>query len=114
MKTYGDIPKKDQALIKELEGLELWFDNHRETVNPEDAAKGFTCLAHDYYGLYMEEEGDRLIRRAEYICPDYFKGRIYEQARRHRDFNGVVESLSLSHGMDLMKKFGFNCAKLFN
>ena len=114
MKTYGDIPQKDRELIKELEDLELWFDEHKYSVDSEKAAKGFTCLAHDYYGLYMEEEGNRLIRRAEHISPNYFRSRIYEQTKRDRAFNDLVERLTLSHAMDLMKEFGFNCAKLFN
>ena len=114
MKYYGDIPQKDRELVEELERLEHWFDDHMKTVDSEKVAKGFTCLAHDYYALFMEEEGDRLIRRAEYVCTDYFRGRIYEQAKRDREFNDVLGSLTLSHGMDLMKKFGFNCGKLFN
>ena len=110
MRYGGDIPAEHRKLIAELEALELWFQEHGEEVPLLTAAKGFVCIAHDYYAIGLEEEGERFLRKTEAICPLYFMGPVYSQAGKDADYaylvaallkdecaSPVLESLGLGH-----------------
>ena len=107
MNYFGDIPVEHLELMKELKDLESWFDMYGQTIEPSIAAKGFVSIAHDYIFMYMEEEGLRLINRAEKICPGYFVEKIHEHAKYHSDYKKLVSNLEGTIGLDYMKKWGF-------
>lgn len=108
MKFAGDIPQKDRELIEELETLEAWFRDNGAGVPPLTAAKGMTCMAHDWYTLYLEEEGERLLKEAEKLYPGYFEYPIYIHMEKDKDFNNLVNSLKkIPLGLDMMVSLGF-------
>ena len=107
MKCYGDIPEDHRILAKELESLERWFLEHGENIPLLSAAKGFTCMSHDYFHLYFEEEGERLLRAADKICPGYFKGPIYTQTEKDESFACLVDGLKKSSALEVMVSLGF-------
>ena len=114
MKAYGDIPAEHLNLIDELIDLERWFDENGDLVSSEIAAKGFVAMAHDYYHLEIEEEGDRLLTRTEKVFPGYFKTAIHDHIKKDKDFRYLVENLVVSLGIDLMKKYGFKYGALYS
>jgi hypothetical protein len=65
-------------------------------------------MAHDYYQLDMEEEGDRFIDRAEKLYPGYFRGPIFEHAEKDADYCQLVRQLQETLGLEIMKAFGFD------
>jgi len=107
MNFYGDIPQNHLELLQELKNLEVWFNEHGEYVSPVAASKGFVCMAHDYYGMDMEEEGERLLYRAETCYPGYFNGPIQDQRSQDRDFDYLVANLSKTMALELMQSLGF-------
>lgn len=109
MKFYGDIPADHRALAEELVELESWFKNYGSGIPPLIAAKGSVCMAYDWYTIHAEEEGDRLIREAEKLCPGYFKSPIHLDVEMDREFAYLVEGLKKTLGLDLMKSLGFEC-----
>jgi hypothetical protein len=66
------------------------------------------CIAHDYYSMEFDEEGDRLLRRAEKLSPGYFKGPIYDQIKKDPEFALLVHLLKDTLGYEVMKSLGFN------
>jgi hypothetical protein len=108
MKKYGgDFPKEHLDLIKELEELELWFDEQGSTVPTVMASKGFTCMAFDYYKMYLDEEGERLLKRADAAYPGYFKLAIHTHVVKDYDFAILVAELIRTPAIDSMHSLGF-------
>lgn len=107
MITHGDIPEKDKVLIEELTLLENWFNEHGGGLPGLAIAKGMTCMGHDYYCIHMEEEGDRLLKRAEHYYPGYFKGPIHAQALRDVEFSFILANLKKTLGLEMMLSLGF-------
>jgi hypothetical protein len=107
MKYYGDIPKEHQELVKELERLENWFTEHDTTIHPLMAAKGLTCMAHDYYAINMEENGEDLLNRANKYYPGYFKNEIFVHLNKDPEYLMLVVNLINTEARDTMISLGF-------
>ena len=108
MMSYGDIPEKDRKLVEELRKLEQWFYGHGAQIQKSMAAKGFTSIAHDYYFVDFEEEGDRLIYLAEKMAPGYFRDLVYVHMGKDPEFYKLMIQLSSTQGGDLVRDLGFN------
>lgn len=109
MKYYGDVPADHLELAKELETLEIWFLEHGERIPLLSAAKGYVCMACDYYSIYFDEEGDRLLKAADKICPGYFKAPILAQMAKDALFTHLIEQIKASEvGMETMVSLGFD------
>jgi hypothetical protein len=108
MKYYGDIPVEHLEIVRELIVLERWFHDHGDTVPSLLAAKGFVSMSHDYFSMFMDEEGVRLLTKAENCHKGYFKGPIYEHANKDGAYDFLVESLKNTSGIKLMRSFGFD------
>lgn len=111
MKYYGDIPERHLEVLEELEALESWFGVFGKELSTIAAAKGFVCMAHDYYEIEFDEEGDRLIMLAEEQSPGYFKGPIHSHMSNDLAFDYLVNGLKKSLGFELMKSLGFTDEK---
>ena len=104
---YGDIPVEHLEVVRELVDLEIWFSANGQEIQPSLAAKGFVSMAHDYYSMYMDEEGERLLNRANNCMPGYFKGLIHQHAKSDGVFDTILHNLTYSPAVKLMKSFGF-------
>lgn len=94
MKFSGDIPEEHRQLALKLEESELEIDNHPILPN-ERKAQTYTCLAHDWYQISMEEEGNRLLLKAEKAYPGYFKQLIVEHASEDPNFKILVDNIAV-------------------
>jgi hypothetical protein len=104
---YGDIPKQHLDLLKELKEQEAWFNENGSTVSPVLAAKAFVCLAHDYYHIYFDEEGERFLRLADKIYPGYFSSTVYGHMIADYEFAFLVKNLERTMGIVTMVSLGF-------
>lgn len=108
MRSYGgDIPKDHRNLIEELERLEDWFYTHEKDIPCLQAAKGLVMIAHDYFVMEIEEEGDRIFKSVESKCPGYFKGPIYSHMEKDGDYTRLVSQLKYTEGASTMRSLGF-------
>lgn len=107
MKTYGDIPAHDRDLILQLEALETWFYEHGKELPSLSIAKGFSCIAHDYYSIFMDEEGERLLKFADKRCPGYFETAIHYHVAKDKEFAILVENLKKTSALKLMESLGY-------
>jgi hypothetical protein len=108
VKTHGDIPEDHRTILYELEILELWFNENKSDIIPEMAAKGMTCMASDYYSIFMDEEGERLLLKAEKLNPGYFRGAIRKHLIDDPDFYYLMSLIKSTGGLDVLRSFGFN------
>lgn len=107
MKVYGDIPADHLELLRELETLELWFNEYGSGIPKLSVAKGMTCMAHDYFKIEMEEEGERLLKNAEKHYPGYFKDPIRAHVKKDKEFAQLVKQLKDTLALDIMVSLGF-------
>jgi hypothetical protein len=107
MKYFGDISEEHRELVKELEALEKWFNEHGNDLPAGAIAKGMTCIAHDYFCMEMEETGERFLKEAEKHCPGYFKGPIFVHIDKDSDFRHLIKQLKKTLGYETMVSLGF-------
>lgn len=93
MKLLGDVPLEHKLLAAELEEWEATVVSNAK-LPPDQAAKFFTCLAHDWYAMGCEEEGNRLLEASEKVCPGYFRGIMLQQTLEDSSFDYLVKRLS--------------------
>lgn len=93
MKNPGDMPDEHRSLATALLLQETIVRQDR-SLSKERKAQGYTCLAHDWYDIDLEEEGNRLLLSAEATCPGYFKTTINQQTEADADFAFLVERLT--------------------
>lgn len=92
MKLHGDVSDDDKELAIKLIAYEKQLDSE-EDFPAEKKAQSFVCLAHDWYELGMEEEGGRLLLRAQEVYPSYFKTKIEQHIRENKDFALLVRNM---------------------
>lgn len=94
MKFGGDIPAEKRELAQALTDTEKQVDGD-EGYPAERKAQIYVCFAHDWYQLDMEEEGNRLLLKAEKVCPGYFKGPVIQHQKEDPNFDIVIKNLTL-------------------
>ncbi len=92
MKGGGDLSEKQRAEIDELTRFEALVDT--DPYANERKAQLYTMLAHDWYQLDLEEEGSRLILKAESICPGYFNLTVIQHQVESPGFDAVIKRLT--------------------
>jgi hypothetical protein len=93
MQSGGDLSQKQREQSVELIKFEHLVDHDAYPI--ERKAQMYTCLAHDWYQLDMEEEGNRLVLKAERVCPGYFRGPVIQHQLESQDFDTVIKNLTL-------------------
>lgn len=93
MKFGGDVPVGDRKISKQLVEFEKEVDNDDSYPN-EKRAQLYVCMAHDWYDLNMEEDGDRLLLKAEAICPNYFRDHITPQMIENEKFEILIKRIT--------------------
>jgi hypothetical protein len=93
MKAVGDISTEDRDHVEELHKYELLID--KDASFPKEVkAQMYVCMAHDFYQMDMEEEGNRLLLKAERVCPGYFKGPVIQQQIESPSFDQLIKNLT--------------------
>lgn len=94
MRLVGDVSEKERALAAELKELEHDVGVNSKIPMPKKAQM-YVCLAHDWFQLHMEEEGNRLLLKAEKAHPTYFKTLIVEHQKADERFDSIVKNISV-------------------
>lgn len=105
-KMHGDVTPEQRALLAGLEEYEAWMNEREDALPPEAQAKMCVALAHDWYDLGLDEEGNRLLNRAEAAFPGYFKGPIYDHMLQDSDYYRVVKQLQAVIATDILNALG--------
>lgn len=94
LKLVGDVPKEHRELAKELRDLEKFFDELSCPLPKEERARGYVAMAHDWYRMGADEEGEKLLLKANKVCPGYFKNEINDHVKESEDFALVVSGIN--------------------
>lgn len=94
MSLYGDIPETHRTLAKSLIDMESNTDLDKE-LPKELAAKIYTCLAHDWLQIHMEEKAIELIEKSNKICPGYFSDTIKLHMEQNQDFSKIAKAINI-------------------
>lgn len=93
MKLYGDVAEHEKELAIALEKQERVFDLSFN-IPKEELARGYVCLAHDWYHIGDEDEGLRLLQKAENTSPGYFKVAMAKHCYENIDYEYLVRKLT--------------------
>jgi hypothetical protein len=91
-KLIGDVSEEHKKLAKELEELESILDTKVE-LPKSILSKMFVCLAHDWFEISVDEEGHRMIEKAEKTCPGYFNEVIHRHQKEDPRFELICKNL---------------------
>jgi hypothetical protein len=105
MRLAGDLSDEERALSKELEVMEILLDDkfRQKSMAIDRIAKGYVCIAHDWYALHCEEEGNRVLDKSELVCPGYFKDFVQKHISEDGFYSRIVTSLDTYLNMLLME-----------
>jgi len=95
MKMAGDVKDKHRLHAVELEKCEREIETNPKFALAELKAKFYCCLAHDWYQMDMDEEGHRLLLKADDVCPGYFKGPVIKQVEESEEFGIIIKNLTI-------------------
>lgn len=98
-KMYGDVPEGNKKLADALVKAELEMD---DTISAPYKAQAFFCLAHDWYEMGMEEEGHRLLEKAEEACPGYFKTHLQNHCKENPNLALLTERMFVMLGWSVL------------
>jgi len=94
MKTYGDMPQDHADHLKELNTLLEYLMLNKEALPNLMFSKSMLCLAHDYFAMDMEEEGEKYLNLAAEHSPGYFIAPVFCEMKKDRLFNHLVSNLT--------------------
>lgn len=94
MYLVGDVPEWQRELAAALREVEKSVDS-LVLVPDAEKAKCYVSLAHDWYEMDCEEEGVKLLIKAENICPGYFKNQINDHINTSQEFAYLLNNLAL-------------------
>lgn len=89
---HGDVPLEHREIAEKLLELEDYFTNKPNIIS-EIRAKGFVCIAHDWYAMGDDDKGSLLLLKANDVCPKYFDNEMHTHIAADPDFDKLVKSL---------------------
>lgn len=105
----GNLSAKDKELVGKLKEAEEYIDKlllvpvarkgqTTKTLSSKDikalGAKSYVCLSHDYFDLEIEEEGERLLLKANKLYPNYFSKILPTHMKEDKDYNTLIVQIA--------------------
>lgn len=92
-KLAGDVSVEHRELAEQLTLFEETTD--LDKYADEMRAKVYVCLAHDWYCMGAEEEGNRLLLKADKTFPGYFQSSVIKHQLEDEVFDRVIKNITL-------------------
>jgi len=93
LKLSGDVPKEHIELADQLEQMERLIET--DPYSDERKAQIYVYLAHNWYKMGCEEEGNRLLVKADRVFPGYFKETVIKHQLEDETFDYIVKSITV-------------------
>ena len=90
----NNISDKDRKMALTLSNYEKLLDDDSD-MPVERRAQCYVCLAHDWYQLKVETEGNRLLKKANDTFPGYFSKLMVQHTVENKDFDRIVKRLTI-------------------
>lgn len=95
MKLVDDVPQWQKALAGQLRDIEKSIDEMLPAIPNAEKAKCYVSLAYDWYEMGAIAEGQKLVWKAEHICPGYFENEARKQMAESPTFNFLMNKIAL-------------------
>ncbi len=103
MSLSNGLSEENQELANKLRIAEGEIDNDTSVSNGKKA-QVYVCLAHDWYQMDMDEEGSRLLLKANEVFPGYFNTLVIQHTIENENFDLVVKNLTLELAWMLLSR----------
>lgn len=90
-----DVPKWQKVLAPQLREIEKSIDEMLPAIPPAQKAKCYVALAYDWYSMGAISEGQKLIWKAEHICPGYFENEARIQMAESPTYNMLMTNIAI-------------------
>lgn len=90
-----DVPEWQKELAPELRKIEQSIDDMLPGIPAAQKAKCYVSLAYDWYSMGAIAEGQKLIKKAEAICPGYFAKEARQQMAESPTYNYLMNQIAL-------------------
>lgn len=90
-----EVPEWQKELAQELRKQEQAIDDLLPAISPEMKAKGYVCMAYDWFRMGAIREGQSLIQKAETICPGYFANQARTQMAESDTYSFIMSDIAL-------------------
>lgn len=90
-----EVPEWQRELAPELRKIEKSIDDMLPAVPAAEKAKCYVCLAYDWYSMGAIAEGQKLIKKAEEICPGYFEKEARQQMADSPVYNYLMNQIAM-------------------
>ena len=108
MKTYGDMPQDHAERLKEMDTLLDFLMLNKEALPHLKFSKSMVCIAHHYFQMDMEEEGEKYLKFAADHSPGYFMAPMFSETKKDELFDHLVHNLTEnSFALKVMTDLGF-------
>lgn len=94
MKLLDEVPEWQRALAADLRAIEKTIDEMLPAIPTAEKAKCYVSLAYDWYEMGATAEGQKLVWKAEHICPGYFENEARAQMAQSPTFNFLMNSIA--------------------
>ena len=98
---FGDVTAGQKKTAETINRMEIEMEEHI-VLSPQYTAQSYVCLAYDWYEIGMEEEGRRLLTKAEMISPGYFRKTMQRHTIENPDYELLVNRLFVLIGWQLL------------
>lgn len=95
MKLLKDVPEWQKALAGELREVEKSIDEMLPVIPPAEKAKCYVSLAYDWYSMGAIAEGQKLVWKAEHVCPGYFVNQARDHMTESATYSYIMSKIAL-------------------
>lgn len=103
---HGDVPDQHVRVALNLHKIEALYGS--ATLSQEDKAAAYVLAAGGWFTIGMDEEGHRMLQKAEDTFPGYFGSAMAKQYHSDQNFaivvHGIIRSLMWNLVQSLKEK----------
>lgn len=89
------VPEWQKQLAPQLREIEKSIEEMIPSIPAAEKAKCYVSLAYDWYSMGANAEGQKLIKKAEAVCPGYFSKEARKQMAESPTFNYLMNNIAL-------------------
>lgn len=103
MKIFGDVTEHERATADGLSRMEAVLVRNKK-LSKANQAKGYVYIIYHWYAMGMEEEGNRLLKKIDEVCPEYFKKHLKTHMEKDEKYKELVMNLFVEFAFLLTHK----------
>jgi len=103
MKIFGDLTEEERSKPEQIARMENLLLRTKK-ISKVNQAKGYVHIIYYWYAMGMEEEGNRLLKKIDEVCPEYFKKHLKIHMEKDEKYKELVANLFIEFAFLLTHK----------